>query len=65
MRAANGSPLTVDTFVFAILLLEGMQLHLGLRVVKLLDIPSYKNTIPLWIGLHDACACTNGIVLML
>ena len=70
MRAANGSPLTVNTFVFAILLLEGMQLHLGLRVVNIFptffwDIPSYKNTIPLLIGLREACAYANGTVFML
>ena len=70
MRAANGSPLTVNTFVFAILLLEGMQLHLGLRVVNIFptffwDIPSYKNAIPLLIGLREACAYANGTVFML
>ena len=40
--AANGSPLTVNTFVFAILLLEGMQLHLGLRVVNI--FPTFFGT---------------------
>ena len=70
MRAANGSPLTVNTFVFAILLLEGMQLHLGLRVVNIFptffwDIHSYKNTIPLLTGLREACAYANGTVFTL
>ena len=70
VRAANGSPITVNTFVFAILLLEGMQLHLGLRVVNIFptffwDIPSYKNTIPLLIGLREECAYANGTVFML
>ena len=71
VRAAKGSPLTVNTFVCALLRYEGVQLHLGLRVVNFFfstfvwDIPSYKNTIPLLIGLRKACACTNGIVLIL
>ena len=33
VRAANGSPLTVNTFVRSLLRFEGVQLHLGLRVV--------------------------------
>ena len=32
VRAANGSPLTVNTFVRALLRYEGVQLNLGLRV---------------------------------
>ena len=47
VRAAKGSPLTVNTFVCALLRYEGVQLHLGLRVVNIFptffcDIPSYK-----------------------
>ena len=70
MRAAKGSPLTVNTFVRAILRYEGVQLHLGLRVVNcFLDFhlghPFLQNTIPLLIGLREACAYANGTVLML
>ena len=62
--------LTVNTFVRALLRYEGVQLHLGLRVVNFFsnsfwDIPSYKTTIPLLIGLREACAYANGIALML
>ena len=35
VRAANGSPLTVNTFVRSLLRFEGVQLHLGLRVVDI------------------------------
>ena len=35
MRAANGSPLTVNTFVRSLLSFEGVQLHLGLRAVEI------------------------------
>ena len=35
MRAANGSPLTVNTFVRSLLRFEGVQLHLGLRIVDI------------------------------
>ena len=60
----------MNTFVRALLRYEGVQLHLGLRVVNFFstffwDIHSYKNTIPLLIGLREACAYANGTVLML
>ena len=35
VRAANGSPLTVNTFVRSLLRFEGVHLHLGLRVVDI------------------------------
>ena len=70
VRAAKGSHITVSTFVRATLRFEGVQLHIGLRVINFFsaffwDIPSYRNTIPLLIGLREARACANGIVLML
>ena len=33
MRAANGSPITANTLVRSLLRFEGVQLHLGLRVL--------------------------------
>ena len=60
----------MNTFVRAPLRYEGVQLHLGLRVVNffldvLLGHPFLQSTIPLSIGLREACAYANGIVLIL
>ena len=38
VRAVNGSPLTVNIFVRSLLRFEGVQLHLGLRVVDISPI---------------------------